>query len=126
MFFFFLLDRDTGFDNRKSLLFGRRVTCVCSWQERIGWLLTFLMYGKYHLSTTNGNYLEKEVRNAIGSNKQKLNFIIGSRNHLQLLIHGTEFDHRRTHIVEDNNLLTSRFPGDAWIFGKKFLYKLYQ
>ena len=53
-------------DSGVSPLLGKRVTCVCAWQERIGWLLTFCMYGSYHLSTTNGGYLENEVRKAIG------------------------------------------------------------
>lgn len=83
------------------------------------------MYGPYHLSTTNGGYLENEVRESIGQT-HKTNFVVGSRNHLQLLMHGTPSNHNRTHIVEDGRLLTARFPGDAWIFGKRFLYKLYQ
>jgi putative intracellular protease/amidase len=95
--------------------FGLEVTTVHSWMETIAHYLTYPFYGGYHLSTTGGNYTQREVeRSGVKS------FASGPTNPLHTLYLSTEHDHSRSFTVKHGNILTARFFGDAWAFGERF------
>jgi len=115
--------QDKLFNGKGSILQGKKVTCVRSFMERMAYFLSSAQYGSYHLSTTNGDYTENEVRQAVGND---MYFVEGSNNYLQLIWIGNNEDHTKAHIVEDGNLLTARWPADVWFLAKRFAVKLYE
>ena len=81
--------------------------------ERTAWLLTCRKLGRYY--RTYPAWVEDEVTAALG--KQGL-FVRGPR---ELTRRGTATDDRPAFIVEDGNYLSARWPGDAYLFARRFL-----
>lgn len=110
---------------RAGLLGGRRVTAVPRYMERMGALVSDTLGGvpaeRYQLSTTWPRYTEDEVRDAVGPAGV---FDRGPLDPLAALLPGTDAGDARTYLVEDGQLLTARFWGDAYAFGKRFASKL--
>eukprot|EP01084_Bolivina_argentea_P198256 339542_1 len=105
--------------HNSDILKDVKVTAVCSWMERVAVILSYWQYGGYHLSTTDGSYLQEQI----GKNCKE--FVCGSKNMLQLIVHGSMDNHTTAFIVEDNRFVTARFPGDAYLIAKRFVCKLY-
>jgi putative intracellular protease/amidase len=100
----------------RSLLEGRRTTCLPKYMERSAWMLTAWKLGDYY--RTYPEYVEDEVRAALGSEGR---FERGPRT---LIAHGTESDDRAAFVVEDGSYVSARWPGDAYLFARTFAERL--
>ena len=105
-------DPETG----RSVLAGRRTTCLPRYMEWLAYALTFWRLGRYY--RTYRLYLQGEVMAALTS---KSDFVRGP---ITLGTRGTATDHRAAFVVEDDNYVSARWPGDAHLFAERFLEKL--
>ena len=101
----------------KSVLHQRRTTCLPKYMERTAYALTFWKLGRYY--RTYPDYVEDEVRAALADAKRQ--FERGPRT---LMARGTEQDERPAFVVEDGNYVSARWPGDAYLFTRRFLARL--
>ncbi|MBZ6285081.1 type 1 glutamine amidotransferase domain-containing protein [Streptomyces olivaceus] len=97
----------------RSVLHGRRTTCLPKYLERSAYLLTAWRLGRYY--RTYPAYVQDEIQAALASPSD---FERGPRT---LAARGTATDHRPAFTVEDANYLSSRWPGDAYLFTERFL-----
>ncbi len=95
----------------RSLLAGRRTTCLPKYMERGGFLLTAWKLGRYY--RTSKAYVEEEVVAALGPSG---GFERGPRTTKR----GTMADDSEAFVVQDGNYLSARWPGDAYLFAKHF------
>lgn len=97
----------------KSLLWNRRTTCLPAYMERLAYYLSAWKLGRYY--RTYPAYVETEVRAALERPSQFVRgpLTIGSR--------GSANDDRHAFIVEDDNYLSARWPGDAYLLARRFL-----
>lgn len=107
--------RSKGADGR-SVLHGRRTTCLPKYMERSAYLATFWRRGRYY--RTYPAYVEDEVRAALAA---ETDFERGPR---ELSKRGTRDDDTHAFVVEDGNYISARWPGDAYLFAKKLLARL--
>jgi putative intracellular protease/amidase len=105
-------DAKTG----KSVLHGRRTTCLPGYMERIAYYLTAWKLGRYY--RTYDAYVEDEVKSAL---EDPSHF---ERGPFTLMKHGVANDDAGAFVVEDGSYLSARWPGDAYLFGKKILARL--
>lgn len=103
------VDPSTG----KSVLSGRRTSCLPKYMERAAYFSTFWKLGRYY--RTYPAYVEDEVRGA-GASIVKGPFELSKR--------GTRDDDAPAFVVEDGNYVSARWPGDAYLFTKRFLTRL--
>jgi len=108
-------DPQTG----KSVLARRRTTCLPKYMERTAFLLTFWKLGRYY--RTYPAYVEDEVRAALDDPARQ--FDPGP---LSLIAKGTATDERPAFVVEDGPYLSARWPGDAYLFARRFLARVEQ
>ena len=101
-------DPQTG----KSVLARRRTTCLPKYMERSAYLLTCWKLGKYY--RTYDAYVEDEVRAALDDPQQ---FERGPR---VLTRRGTDADDAPAFTVEEGAYVSARWPGDAYLFAKRF------
>ena len=106
------IDPSTG----KSVLHGRRTTCLTKPLERSGFFATAWRRGRYY--RTYSAYVEDEVRAALAS---PTDFARGPRATLR---RGTATDDKPAFVVEDGNYLSARWPGDAYLFARKLIERL--
>lgn len=99
---------------RAGVLEGRKTTCLPKYMERIAYFLTAWKLGKYY--RTYPAYVEDEVR-AAGPD-----FVRGP---IELTKRGTRDDDRAAFVVEDGNYVSARWPGDAFLFTKKLIERLW-
>ncbi len=105
-------DAETG----KSLLVDRRTTCLPKYMERTAWMLTAWKLGSYY--RTYPEYVEDEVKAALATPEQ---FERGPR---VLTKKGTRTDDTPAFVVEDDNYVSARWPGDAYLLAKKLISRL--
>lgn len=105
-------DEATG----KSVLHGSRTTCLPKYMERSAYLLTAWKLGKYY--RTYPEYVEDEVTAALSTASD---FVRGPRT---LTRRGTDADDAPAFVVEHGQYVSARWPGDAYLFTKKFLERL--
>lgn len=98
---------------RAGVLRDKRTTCLPKYMERSAYLLTAWKLGRYY--RTYPEYVEDEVRAAGAA------FVRGPR---VLSARGTDTDDRPAFVVEDGNYVSARWPGDAYLFAKKFMQRL--
>jgi putative intracellular protease/amidase len=106
------LDPDTG----KSVLFGRRTTCLPKYMERLAYTLTAWKLGRYY--RTYPAYVEDEVKSVL---EDPAHF---ERGPVTLGTHGTRDDDGPAFVVEDGRYVSARWPGDAYLFARKLLARL--
>ena len=106
------IDPTTG----RSLLAGRRTTCLPKYMERSAYLATFWRRGRYF--RTYPAYVEEEVRAALGESGT---FERGPR---AMFGRGTREDDKPAFVVEDGRYLSARWPGDAYLFARRLLARL--
>jgi len=99
----------------RSLLHDRRTTCLPKYMERSAYLATAWKLGRYY--RTYPAYVEDEVKRSLASAQQ---LQVGPRT----LAKGTDGDDRHAFVVEDGHYLSARWPGDAYLFSKRFVAKL--
>lgn len=100
-----------------SLLQTRKTTCLPAYMERLAYYLTFWRHGKYY--RTYPAYVEEEVSQNLQDPKGQ--FLRGP---MTLGRRGTATDDRAAFVVQDGNYLSARWPGDAYLFAKRFLQML--
>lgn len=100
----------------KSVLAGHRTTCLPKYMERAAFFSTFWRRGRYY--RTYPAYVEDEVRAALDKPED---FERGPR---ELSRRGTREDDTAAFVVEDGRYLSGRWPGDAYLLGKKLVERL--
>jgi putative intracellular protease/amidase len=95
----------------RSVLEGRRTTCLPKYMERGGFFLTAWKLGRYY--RTYPAYVEDEVVSALAD---PADFERGPRTTKR----GTDSDDSHAFVVQDGNYLSARWPGDAYLFAKRF------
>jgi putative intracellular protease/amidase len=101
-------DATTG----RSVIAKRRTTCLLKYQERTAYLLTAWRLGRYY--RTYPAYVEDEVRAALDDPAQLEH---GPR---VLTRRGTLDDDAPAFVVKDGNYVSARWPGDAYLFARRF------
>jgi putative intracellular protease/amidase len=101
------IDPATG----RSVLFDRRTTCLPKYMERSAFLLTAWRLGRYY--RTYAEYVEDEVAGALRDPSQ---FERGPRSTKR----GTRADDDPAFVVQDGNYVSARWPGDAYLFARRF------
>ncbi len=110
-----VLARTLGSDGR-PVLSGHRTTCLPKYMERIAYYATAWKVGRYF--RTYPAYVEDEVRGALGDEGAF------ERGPTHLFSRGTRDDDHAAFVVEDDQLLTARWPGDAYLLAKRLLARL--
>lgn len=105
-------DPETG----KSVLHGRRTTCLPHYMEKVAYTLTAWKHGRYY--RTYDAYVEEEVVAAL---EDPSHF---ERGPFTLMKHGSSSSDAGAFVVEDGNYVSARWPGDAFLFAKKLLARL--
>jgi len=95
----------------RSVIAGRRTTCLPKYMERAAFYATAWRLGRYY--RTYPAYVEDEVTAALDDAGQ---FVRGPRSTKR----GQAGDHRHAFVVQDGNYLSARWPGDAYLFGERF------
>ncbi len=95
----------------RSVIAGRRTTCLPKYMERGGFLLTAWRLGRYY--RTYPTYVEDEVIAALAD---PADFDRGPRTTKR----GTDSDDSPAFVVADGSYLSARWPGDAYLFAKRF------
>jgi putative intracellular protease/amidase len=101
------IDPSTG----KSVLHGKRTTCLPKYMERGAYALTAWRRGRYY--RTYPQYVQDEVVAALARSDQ---FERGPRT---TSARGTATDDRAAFVVRDGNYVSARWPGDAYLFAKQ-------
>jgi putative intracellular protease/amidase len=100
----------------RSVLHGRRTTCLPKYMERSAFVATAWRLGRYY--RTYPAYVEDEVTAALSD---PADFVRGPR---VLSKRGTDTDDGPAFVVEDDNYVSARWPGDAYLFAKRFAARL--
>jgi putative intracellular protease/amidase len=103
------IDPATG----RSIISGRRTTCLPKYMERGAYYVTAWRHGRYY--RTYPAYVQDEVVAALDSPAQ---FVRGP---MELTRRGTATDDGPAFTIRDGNYLSARWPGDAYLFTKEFL-----
>jgi putative intracellular protease/amidase len=98
---------------RAGVLTGRRTTCLPAYLEGLAYYSTVWRRGRYY--RTYPKYVETEVR------KSGAKFKMGPPTPM---VRGTAKMNWPAFVVEDGNYVSARWPGDAYLFAKKFLERL--
>jgi putative intracellular protease/amidase len=102
-------DPDTG----RSVLADRLTTCLPKYMERSAYLATAWRLGRYY--RTYPAYVEDEVRAALDDPARQFR-----RGPVTLSARGTAADDGPAFVVQDGNYVSARWPGDAYLFGRRF------
>lgn len=100
----------------RSLLHGRRTTCLPKYMEGVAYALTAWKLGTYY--RTYPAYVEDEVRAALAAPSD---FVRGP---VHLISKGTADRDDAAFVVEDGRYVSARWPGDAYLFAKRFMARL--
>ncbi len=111
-----VLARARDLASGKSVLHGRRTTCLPHYMEKIAYTLTAWKRGRYY--RTYDAYVEDEVVAALESPKHF------ERGPFTLMTHGTEASDAGAFVVEDGSYVSARWPGDAFLLAKRLLARL--
>ncbi|MEU6549390.1 type 1 glutamine amidotransferase domain-containing protein [Streptomyces sp. NPDC046915] len=103
----------------RSVLAGRRTTCLPKYMERTAYWTTAWRLGRYY--RTYPAYVEDEVRSALADPARQ--FEAGPR---ELTRRGTADDDTHAFAVQDGAYLSARWPGDAYLFARRYLALLGQ
>lgn len=106
-----VLARSIDSDSGRSVLAGRRTTCLPKYMERGGFMLTAWRLGRYY--RTYPTYVEDEV---IAALDDPAGFERGPRTTKR----GTDGDDSAAFVVRDGNYLSARWLGDAYLFARRF------
>ena len=95
---------------RAGVLRGVRTTCLPKYMERSAYLATAWRLGRYY--RTYPAYVEDEVR-ASGALVERGPRVLSKR--------GTATDETPAFVVLDGRYVSARWPGDAYLFARRFL-----
>jgi putative intracellular protease/amidase len=102
--------------SERSLLRGRTTTCLPRYMERLAWWSTAWKLGRYF--RTYDAFVQDEVEAGLGPEGT---FVRGP---IHLFARGTESDDRPAFVVEDGRYVSARWPGDAYLLGKRLAARL--
>jgi putative intracellular protease/amidase len=103
--------RDTA--TGRSVLAGCQTTCLPKYMERSAYLATAWRLGRYY--RTYPAYVEDEVRACLDDPRGQFR-----RGPLTLSARGTATDDTPAFVVRDGRYLSARWPGDAYLFARRF------
>jgi putative intracellular protease/amidase len=109
-----VLARTQDFATGKSVIAGRRTTCLTKTMELVAYYSTFWKLGRYY--RTYEVTVEDEVKAALANPKAQFDkgpFILTDPGKL-------EPGDRRAFVVQDGRYLSARWPGDAFLFADSF------
>jgi putative intracellular protease/amidase len=98
----------------RSVLADRRTTCLPKYMERTAYFTTAWRLGRYY--RTYPAYVEDEVRAALTEPRGQV-----ERGPRTLTRRGTATDDTHAFVVQDGHYLSARWPGDAYLFGRRYL-----
>lgn len=98
----------------RSLLATRKTTSLRKWQERTAWLLTRWWLGNYY--RTYDKWVEDEVRENLHDHRTQY-----QPGPLSLMRRGTETDDTHAFVVRDDNYVSARWPGDAFLLARTLM-----
>src|SRR5579859_2126558 len=107
-----VLARSVDADTERSVLARKRTTCLPKYMERGAYALTGWRRGRYY--RTYHAYVQDEVIAALDAPGQ---FERGPRT---TSARGTADDDTHAFVVEDGNYVSARWPGDAYLFARRF------
>jgi putative intracellular protease/amidase len=96
---------------RSGVIGQSRTTCLPKFMERSAFLATAWRLGRYY--RTYPQYVEDEVKAALDDPRQ---FERGPRGTKR----GTADDDTHAFVVEDGRYVSARWPGDAYLFARRF------
>jgi putative intracellular protease/amidase len=97
----------------RSVLADRRTTCLPKYMERLAYAATSWRLGRYY--RTYPTYVQDEVKAALDNPGRQF-----QRGPMVLSARGTAIDHTPAFAVTDRNYLSARWPGDAYLFARRF------
>jgi putative intracellular protease/amidase len=100
----------------RSVLHGRRSTCLPKYMEGLAYALSFWKLGRYY--RTYPAYVEEEVGAALAAPGDF------GRGPITLGTRGTATSDRGAFVCEDGNYISARWPGDAYLFARKLIERL--
>lgn len=103
------IDPATG----RSVIAERRTTCLPKYMERSAFYLTAWRRGRYY--RTYPAYVQDEVVSALDESARF------ERGPVELRRRGTATDDSPAFVVQDGNYLSARWPGDAYLFARRFI-----
>jgi putative intracellular protease/amidase len=103
--------REAG--TRRSVLADRQTTCLPKYMERTAYLTTAWRLGRYY--RTYPAYVEDEVKGALADPGVQFR-----RGPVTLARRGTATDDAAAFTVQDGRYLSARWPGDAYLFARRF------
>lgn len=104
------IDPSTG----KSLLYHRKSTCLPKYMEKTAYFVTAWKLGRYY--RTYDIYVEDELCQAMENPKEQ--YQPGIRNLCGSL------EDKYAYVCEDNNYISARWPGDAYLYANTILNKI--
>jgi len=108
-----VLARTADLATGRSVLAGRRTTCLPKYMERSAYLATGWRLGRYY--RTYPAYVEDEVKAALDDPARQF-----ERGPVVLAARGTASDDGPAFAVTDGNYVSARWPGDAYLFARRF------
>lgn len=96
----------------RSVISFRKTTCLPKYMERAAYLATAWRLGRYY--RTYSAYVEDEVKSALENPGQL------RRGPRVLSARGTATGDGPAFVVQDGNYLSARWPGDAYLFARRF------
>jgi len=109
------IDPETGF----SVLHERRTTGLPKYLENLAHYLTSWKMGDYY-RTYPATTVEEEVTSVLAHPSQ---FAAGS---MTLGAKGSLFSNKDAFVVVDGNYVSARWPGDAYLYGRMLVEKIYE
>lgn len=107
-----LLARSKNLATGKSVLHGRQTSGLPKYMEWLGYALSAWKLGGHY--RTYPAYVQDEVQLALGD----VPFVRGPIN---LGHHGTANNDAGAMVVEDGHYISARWPGDAYLFARRFM-----
>lgn len=95
----------------RSVLAGRRTTCLPRYMEQLAWMSTAWKVGRYF--RTYDTWVEVEVRAALEDPATQF-----ERGPIHLFRRGSRDDDGPAFVVRDGNYVSGRWPGDAWLLAR--------
>jgi putative intracellular protease/amidase len=108
-----VLARTQNVSGGHSVLAGYQTTCLPKYMERTAFLATAWRLGRYY--RTYPAYVEDEVKAALDDPSSQF-----KRGPVTLSARGTATDDAPAFVVQDRNYLSARWPGDAYLFARRF------
>lgn len=110
-----VLARSKNPDTGRSILRGATATCLPGYMEQSAYALTCCCRGRYY--RTYPRTVQSEVTQALG---RRGRFMRGP----VTFTRGTPWDNTHAYVVEHGQLITCRWPGDAFLFARRFITML--